>query len=1055
MKKSYYLFLLLLVAATSFSVHAQTGQKFPDFKLGVSSKLQTNGMQKVNPNEEKEKGILMYATTLDDYYNQERGWYKFWSKEPQNAIKLKTWNPGSQSFVDGLRCGCWGGDAYYAFYIFQYSLGYDYPYAFVKVEPETGELDIVKNFEQGDDFYDNWHSYTLYCMTYNPVKDEVYALGQTTKENQAQVSTLYKIDRATGTPTKLHDFDFISFAMSVDMEGTLWVQNSIYEGESNVGAKLIAYDTDNFDVKKEVKLSYNGSSFVTAYYGTMSFDYTTGDLYWIALRADDNKQQLYTVNLETGNMEALGAFWGDFVGLYIPYTLPENENAPAKVQDLKATPDMTGSMKSTLTWTNPSLQWNKKELTDLKEVQIYKDGSETPAATLPAEGKEGQEMSWTDETPNAGINTYYVVPCNEFGKGIKDSISVFVGEDVPGAVGNIVVKNNGESVTVTWDAPEYGMNGGYVNPDGLKYTIIRYPDEIEIAKDQTETTFTDTNLGNQQCYYYTIQTSNVTGVGETTETEKFIAGAAYTTPVKFNFTDQILSEAWTNLGDWEWSGGSMAGDEGMVTTTHQRENCWLISPDVKLEAGKTYKITTKIKTYYGPNGCKEDFRIAIGQGKTAGDMTNVLREEKDYSADEYYYVKTFEDIVEIKETGVYNYGIDVSLVTGDDIFSLQEVTIEEIHPVDMSAVSLDGIIDAVCNGNNTCKVKLYNNSYKTADKYEVKIARVDNGNYVVLGSTTDVPAVEMFKTAEVTVTYVPDVEDQVELVGLVEIEGDGDESNNVTEPYTVNVLPEGMPPYNVLVTDENTIGDDTRIPMSFIVGESMTQTLYFADEINVETDGSISRIAYEYTGNEITSVLGPVDVKIYMCNTDKTIFKTESEAIPLEDMTQVYEGSVTINPGTNFMSFILSEEFEYKKDKNLCIAVVKNGLVGNDYPALFKMFNNDDFENTRSILSDGSPMAYWKVPVIHMAVRGIAGNIENVNIGANSVWYDSKTSTLNFNENNLKKVYVYDISGKMIKMFNLNGSQNSLAVNLPVGLYIIHTVAADGSMNNVKVNVCR
>ena len=328
-EKSYYLFLLLLVAATSFSVHAQTGQKFPDFKLGVSSKLQTNGIQKVNPNEEKEKGILMYATTLDDYYNQERGWYKFWSKEPQNAIKLKTWNPGSQSFVDGLRCGCWGGDAYYAFYIFQYSLGYDYPYAFVKVEPETGELDIVKNFEQGDDFYDNWHSYTLYCMTYNPVKDEVYALGQTTKENQAQVSTLYKIDRATGTPTKLHDFDFISFAMSVDMEGTLWVQNSIYEGESNVGAKLIAYDTDNFDVKKEVKLSYNGSSFVTAYYGTMSFDYTTGDLYWIALRADDNKQQLYTVNLETGNMEALGAFWGDFVGLYIPYTLPENENAPA------------------------------------------------------------------------------------------------------------------------------------------------------------------------------------------------------------------------------------------------------------------------------------------------------------------------------------------------------------------------------------------------------------------------------------------------------------------------------------------------------------------------------------------------------------------------------------------------------------------------------------------------------------------------------------------------------------------------------------------------------
>lgn len=64
MKKSYYLFLLLLVAATSFSVHAQTGQKFPDFKLGASSKLQTNGMQKVSPNEEKEKGILIVCNNI-------------------------------------------------------------------------------------------------------------------------------------------------------------------------------------------------------------------------------------------------------------------------------------------------------------------------------------------------------------------------------------------------------------------------------------------------------------------------------------------------------------------------------------------------------------------------------------------------------------------------------------------------------------------------------------------------------------------------------------------------------------------------------------------------------------------------------------------------------------------------------------------------------------------------------------------------------------------------------------------------------------------------------
>lgn len=1050
MKKNYY--LLLLAAATSFSVYAQTGGKFPELKSGITPKQQTEDIQEVSPNADKEKGVVMYATTLSDYFNQERGWYTFRSKEPGNATKLKTWNPGSQSNIDGLRCGCWGGDAYYAFYILQYPLGLDYPHAFMKVKPETGELESIRNFQKGDDFYDNWHSYTLYDMTYNPVKNEIYALGQTTKQDKTQVSTLYRIDKATGDPKKLHDFNFISFAMAVDMEGTLWVQNSIYEDGQNIGTKLSAFDTDNFEIKKEVNLYYDENTFKTSYYGTMSFDYTTGDLYWIALATNMNNQGLYTVDLETGNMKSLGVFWGDFVGLYIPYLVPENENAPAKVLNLKATPDMTGAMKSTLTWTNPSLQWNKEALTNLTEIQIYKKGSETPAGTVAAANKVGQEMSWTDENASAGINTYYVIPCNENGKGIKDSINVFVGEDVPGPVKNISLQNNTESVTITWEAPEIGMNEGYVNPNGLKYTIVRYPGAVEVAKEITETTFTDSNLGEQQCFYYTIQATNNTGAGEIIESERFIAGTAHIVPVKFNFTDQLYSEAWTNLGEWTWSKGVQAGDERMITSIMQRENNWLISPDIKLEAGKRYKINTTIRTDLGPNGSSSCFKFAIGKGKTAADQTTVIREEEEHTTDIYYCTEVFEDFVDITETATYNYGIEVSSISGGDTFSLIEVSIEEVYDVDMSATGLSDLNDAVCNENNTCKVKLYNNSSKTAENYKVKIARVDKDNYVVIGETTDVPAIEPYKSGEVTITYVPDVEDQIEIVGIVEIEGDKNESNNMTEPYSILVLPEGMAPFNVIITDENSIGEYSRAPMSFLVDESMSQSLYLADEIKMETNGKIQRIAYEYKGNDITSILGPVGVKIYMCNTDKSIYNSESEAIAIEDMKQVFEGDVTINPGTNIMSFILNEEFEYNKDQNLCVAVVKNGLVGNQFPALFKVFNND-YNNTRTIVSDGTPITFWNIPVLQLAIKSITGSIENVNVGAPSVWYDSLSSTLNFNEANINDVYVYDISGKMVALFNLNGSETSLSVNLPAGLYIIHTVAADGSVNNVKINV--
>lgn len=752
-------------------------------------------------------------------------------------------------------------------------------------------------------------------------------------------------------------------------------------------------------------------------------------------------------------MKSHGVFWGDFVGLYIPYTIPDNENAPAKVADLKAAPDMTGALKSTLTWTNPSLQWNKKALEDLTEVRIYKKDSETPIGTVDATGKVGQEMSWTDENATSGINTYYVVPVNEYGEGVKDSINVYVGEDAPGPVRNITVQNNTESVTLTWDAPEIGQNEGYVNPEGLTYTIVRYPGAVEVAKDLTETKFTDTNLGQQQCFYYTIQASNSLGSGDIAESEKFIAGSAYDIPVTFNFADQLSSEAWTNLGEWVWSAGVQTGDERMITSTAQRENNWLISPDIKLEAGKTYKIRTTVKTDYGPNGSIAHFKIAIGKGKNAEAMTTVLREETEYSANEYYYIDTFEDFVTIDETGNYNYGIEVPSITGGDSFSLMAVSIEKVNEVDMSVTGVEGLDEAVCNENNTCKVQLYNNASKTAENYKVKIARVDNdGNYVVLGETTDVPAIEPFKSAEVTVTYVPDVEDQVDVVAMVEIDGDQNESNNISEPYSILVLPEGMAPFNVTVTDENTLGEYTRTPMSFVVNESMSQSLYLADEIGME--GKIQRMAFEYKGNDITSVLGPVNVKIYMCNTDKDIYSSETDDIPLEEMQQVYEGEVTINPGTNIMSFILSDEFEYDKTKNLCIAVVKTGLVGNSYPALFTVFNNGQFDITRTIINDGSPIASWYVPVVKLAIKNdITGSVQNVNIGGSSVWYDSANSTLNFNNANVKKVYVYDISGKMINLFNLKGTETSLSVNLPAGLYIVRTLSVDGSVNNVKISV--
>lgn len=86
MKKNYCLFLLLLVA-TSLSVCAQTGSKFP--ALRAFSNKKAAGMMKVSPNADKEKGLVMYATTLSDYFNQERGWYTSGLMSLEMPLKLR------------------------------------------------------------------------------------------------------------------------------------------------------------------------------------------------------------------------------------------------------------------------------------------------------------------------------------------------------------------------------------------------------------------------------------------------------------------------------------------------------------------------------------------------------------------------------------------------------------------------------------------------------------------------------------------------------------------------------------------------------------------------------------------------------------------------------------------------------------------------------------------------------------------------------------------------------------------------------------------------------
>lgn len=1058
MKKNYCLILLTILLLLPFTtISAQGFAKFPDYREYVSVPSAIQKAAKVAPNEDKNKGLLMYATSLNDYW-KERGWYELRENDTQNMTKIKTWDPGSGSYIDGLGCGSWGGDAYYAYRVLLYDLGTDYPDAFVKVDVKTGEQTTIKKFEESDDFRMNWNSYRFYDMTYNPVKDEIYALGQNISEN-GQFSTLYKINKTDGSFVKLHDLGFISFAMAVDMKGQLWAQTPRYEDSVHIGDKLVCMKTDDFSVIKEVNLMYDERTFKTTYYGSMSFDYTSGNLYWLAVNGSySGYQNLFTVNTETGEMKSKGIVWGALIGLYIPYIVPENPAAPMPVSDLKAVPDAGGKLKSTLTWVNPTMQWNQEPLTELSAIKIYKKGTESPVESISVTSASiGQEMTWTDENAVAGINSYYVVPCSaKGGDGLKDSIEVYVGDDIPGKVQNIAIENNTTSVTVSWSAPTIGKNGGYVSPDNITYKVVRYPDEKVIADNISETSVTDSEFIGQLCYRYSIQASNFSGTGDFEDSEIFMAGDAHNVPVVFSFSDEMYSLAWTNLGGWSWSKGVKDGDERMITDIKERADNWLISPDIKLEAGKKYRIKSVIRTDIGPNSCSYNFKFAIGNGKTADAMTTTLYEEELHRVSEYYYAETFENYFVPEESGIYNYGIEVTEIKGGDTFSFVRLEVEEVFDVDLAALEVNNVVDAIYNKENTCSVIVYNNGDKAVSEYTVKVVRVDTeGKYVSMGDTLVTYSLEPKASVEIPVTFVPDLEEDMQIFGLVEAEGDGNSYNNVTEAYSLVVLPEDMSNFNRLITNESALGEYTRAPLSFFTTETMTQTIYLEDELNVSCNSRIQRISYQYKGNDITSVLGPVTVKVYMCNTDMDVYSSADDLIPVENMKLVYEGEVSINPGENSLTFFLFEDFVYAKGKNLCIALTKSGNLGNPYPALFKVFN-EPYDVTRTIVQDDTTINIWQVPVLQLALveDPDAVGLENDVYKKSNIWYSEDNSTLNFEGMEVNSVIIYDISGKMVENITVSDN-NSVTVSLPAGIYVVRAAEVNGSVKNIKINVAR
>ena len=224
---------------------------------------------------------------------------------------------------------------------------------------------------------------------------------------------------------------------------------------------------------------------------------------------------------------------------------PES-TAPAAATQVEASAAEYGMNPVTISFNAPQKAINGQKLSALEKVEVTDTkGNVIKAFENPA---PGERLSCKDENAAKGINAYYIVAYNEHGIGQRAKVTAFIGTDVPSAPRNITVSGNEDgTLKMTWNAPEKGKNGGFINPSQLSYTAYTVDDEgyANLYKENikgTEVSLADLdNTGEQRLERFGASASNNEGESDIMPSNSVVMGDAYSLPFAESFANEHLA----------------------------------------------------------------------------------------------------------------------------------------------------------------------------------------------------------------------------------------------------------------------------------------------------------------------------------------------------------------------------------------------------------------------------------------------------------------------------------------------------------------------------------
>lgn len=268
----------------------------------------------------------------------------------------------------------------------------------------------------------------------------------------------------------------------------------------------------------------------------------------------------------------------------------------------------------------------------------------------------GSSVSVPVTLAKSGEYTFSVIMSNQAGKSPVASTTAYVGMGIPKAPVVTLTYFEG-NMQVSWTPVSTTVDGiGHLDPAAVTYTVTRFPAD-EVVYEGTETSFSEAVAEPTALtqYYYTVVAHNG-DVASQAGTSNAIALGSIVPPYSNTFDSSISLEGYTLIdanNDGEtWT---VYGDKlRMKYNSSIPMDDWIITPGMKLEAGKSYKVTFEASTNY----YNERVEAKWGMQPTVEGMTETLVPPTDIDGDLYTSASLeLGDYINPTVTGTYYIGI--------------------------------------------------------------------------------------------------------------------------------------------------------------------------------------------------------------------------------------------------------------------------------------------------------------------------------------------------------------------------------------------------------------